>query len=59
MHSLTNLLERIMPDGLEKHDGTASTGDRTITNLRLTDEINAFVEEEQELVALPSRHMTS
>ena len=32
---LNIFLERIMTDALEEHEGTVSTGDRTITNLRL------------------------
>ena len=33
-------LERIMTDALEDHEDTVSTGGRTITNLRLTDDID-------------------
>ena len=32
-------LERIMTDALEDHEGTVSTGGRTITNLRFADDI--------------------
>ena len=37
------LLERIMTDAFEDHElGTVSTGGRTITNLRATDDIDGF-----------------
>ena len=45
-------LKRIMSDALEEHDGEVSIGGRNITNLRFADDINALVEEEQELEAL-------
>ena len=35
---------------LEEHDGKVSIGSRNITNLRCADDIDALVEEEQELV---------
>ena len=38
-------LERIVSDALEEHDGKVSIGGRTITNLRLTDNIDALAEE--------------
>ena len=37
------LLERIMTDDLEDHEGTVSIGDRTITNLRFADNIDGLV----------------
>ena len=40
-----------MSDALEEHDGKVSIGGRTITNLRFADDIDALVEEEQELEA--------
>ena len=33
-------LERIVTDALEDHEGTASIGGRTITNLRFADDID-------------------
>ena len=42
-------LERIMTDDLEEHEGTLSTGDRTITNLRFADDIDGLAGEEEEL----------
>ena len=45
-------LERIMADALEDHEGTASIGGRTITNLRFADDIDGLAGEEQELVKL-------
>ena len=51
--SLFNIcLKRIMSDSLEEHDGKVSIGGRNITNLRFADDIDALVEEEQELEAL-------
>ena len=44
--------ERIMSDVLEEHNVKVSIGGRTITNLRYADDIDALVEEEQELKAL-------
>ena len=45
-------LERIMSDAPEEHDGKASIGGRTITNLQFADDIGALAEEEQELEVL-------
>ena len=39
-------LERIMTDALEDHEGTVSTGSRTITNLRFADDIDGLAGEE-------------
>ena len=39
-------LERIMTDASEDHEGTVSTGCRTITNLRFADDIDGLAEEE-------------
>ena len=41
-----------MADALEDHDGTVRIGDRTITNLRFTDNIDGTAEQEQGLVKL-------
>ena len=45
-------LKWIMPDALEEHDGKVSIGGRNITNLRFANDIDALIEEEQELEAL-------
>ena len=45
-------LERIMADALEDHEGTVSTGGRTITNLCFTDDIDGLTGQVQELVKL-------
>ena len=36
-------LKRIMTDALENHEGTVSTGGRTITNLRFADDIDGWI----------------
>ena len=46
------LLERIMTDDLEDHEGTVSIGDRTITNLRFADDNDGLAGEEEELANL-------
>ena len=46
------LLERIMTDALEDHEGTVSIGCKTITNLRLGDDIGGLAGEEEELAKL-------
>ena len=48
-------LERIMADAREDHEGTVSTGHRTITNLRIADDIDGLAGKEQELVKLANR----
>ena len=48
-------LERIMTDALEDHEGTVSTGGRTITNLRFADDIDGLEGEEEELAKLVER----
>ena len=48
-------LERIMTDALEGHEGTVSTGGRTITNLRFADDIDGLAGEEEELAKLAER----
>ena len=45
-------LERIMTDALEDHDGTVSTGGRTITTFRFADDIDGLAGEEEELAKL-------
>ena len=45
-------LERIMAGALEDHEGTVSTGGRTITNLRFADDMDCLAGQEQELVML-------
>ena len=42
-------LDRIMTDSLEDHEGTASIGGRTITNLSFADDIDDIAGEEEEL----------
>ena len=46
------ILEKNISDALEEHDGKVSIGGRTIANLRFADDIDTFVENEQELEAL-------
>ena len=38
-------LERITPDALEEHDGKVSIGGRNVTNLWVSDDIDALAEE--------------
>ena len=45
-------LERIISDALEEHSGKVSIGGRKITILRFADDIDAVVEEKQELETL-------
>ena len=45
-------LERTMADTLEDHEGTVSTGGRTITNLHFADHIDCLAGQEQEPVKL-------
>ena len=49
------VLERIMTDALEDHEGTVSIGSRTITNLRFADDIDGLAGEEEELAKLVER----
>ena len=44
-----------MTDALEDHEGTVSTGGRTITNLRFADDIDGLAGEEEELAKLVKR----
>ena len=48
-------LERIMTDALEQHEGTISTGGRTITNLRFADDIDGLAGTEDEMASLVDR----
>ncbi|KAI0224846.1 hypothetical protein LSAT2_024142 [Lamellibrachia satsuma] len=48
-------LEQIMPDALESHTGTVNIVGRTITNLRLADDIDGLAGEEEEIVNLVNR----
>ena len=41
-----------MTDALENHEGTVSTGGRTIANLRFADDIDGLAGEEEELANL-------
>ena len=41
-----------MTDALEDHQGMVSIGGRTITNLRITDDIDGLAGEEEELAKL-------
>ena len=41
-----------MTDALEDHEGTVSIGCKTITNLRLGDDIDGLAGEEEELAKL-------
>ena len=44
-----------MTDTFEDHEGTVSTGGRTITNLRFVDDIDGLAGEEEELANLVER----
>ena len=48
-------LQRITTKALENHEGTVSTGGRTITNLRFADDIDGLTGEEEELANLVER----
>ena len=48
-------LERVMTDASEDHEGTVSIGGRTITNLRLADDIDGLAGEKAELAKLIER----
>ena len=48
-------LEKIMTDALKDHEGTVSTGGRTITSLRSADDIDGLAGEEEELAKLVER----
>ena len=44
-----------MTDALEDHEGTGSTGGRTITNLRFVDDIGGLAGQQEELAKLAER----
>ena len=44
--------KKITTDTLEGHEGTVGIGDKTITNLRFTDDIDGLAGEEEELAKL-------
>ena len=46
------LQRRVIADALEDNEGTISTGNRTITNLRFADDIDGLAGQEQELIKL-------
>ena len=46
---------RIVTDAFEDHEGTASSGGRTVTNLPFADDINGLAGEEEELANLIER----
>ena len=48
-------LERIITDAFEDHEGTVSSGGRTITNLCFADDIDGLGGEEGELVKVVER----
>ena len=51
--TLVNIvLERIMEDVLEGHEGTISIGSKTIVNLLFVDDIDGLARKEEELVNL-------
>ena len=54
-HPLQHILERIMTDALEDHEGTVSIEGRTITNLRFADDIDGLAGEEEKLADLVVR----
>ena len=49
------ILERIVTDAIEDHEGTVSIGGKTITNLRFADDIDGLAGEEKELAKLVER----
>ena len=48
-------LERIIADALEDHEGIINIGDKTITNLHFSHDIDGLAEEEEELAKLVER----
>ena len=49
------ILEKIMTDALEDHEGSVSIGGRTRANFRFADDIDGSAEEEEELPKLVER----
>ena len=54
-HPLQHILEGVMTDAIEDHEGTVSTEGRTITSLRVVDNIDDLAREEKELAKLFER----
>ena len=54
-YPLQHILERIMRDALEDHEGTVSIGGRTITNLSFADDTDGLAREKEELENLVER----
>ena len=54
-HLFNILLERIMTDALEDHEGTVSIGGGTITNLLFAEDIDGLAGEEKKLAKLVER----
>ena len=48
-------MERIMTDAFEDHEGTVSTGGRTITNFCFADEVDGLAGEEEQLAKVVER----
>ena len=51
-HPLQHISGKVMTDALKDHEGTVSTGGRTITSLRSADDIDGLAGEEEELAKL-------
>ena len=49
------VLERIMTNTFDDHEGTVSTGERTTTNPRFADDMDGLVGKEEELAKLDER----
>ena len=54
-HPLQHILEGVMTDAIEDHEGTVSIEGRTITSLRVVDNIDDLAREEKELAKLFER----
>ena len=54
-HPLQHISGKVMTDALKDHEGTVSTGGRTITSLRSADDIDGLAGEEEELAKLVER----
>ena len=57
-HPRQHILERIMTDALEDHEGIVIIGCRTITNLRFADDIDGSAGEEEEVATVSYTHLT-
>ena len=51
-----DILERVMTDAFEDHEGTVGIGGSTITNLHFADDIDGLAGEEEELAKLVEHH---